>query len=378
MPLRAAQQARHLQYIRHLAHTTPKIIVYLSIPGALIIAFGVGYALKRLFHRYRKRATTPFGELLFAVFEQLPIPLLLLAAVYTLMEVLTLPKAYEKAGSDVIFTLVVAVIFYFLTKGVVGFMHRLSLRDPKLERVTQPASFITRLIFIILALIIILDNLGVHLTAVWTTLGIGSVAVALGLQETLSNAFAGLYIMADQPVSPGDYVKLDMGQEGYVVRIGWRATSLRTLANNVIFVPNAGLAKAVITNYSRPEDRMGFGVQVSVAYGTDPNHVERVLLEIAREAARDGVEGLLAHPEPSVRFIPGFGPSSLDFSLNVQVRRFVDQYLVQSELRKRIVERFQKEGIEMPFPTRTLVLDKSVLDSLGPRAANQGRENGSE
>lgn len=160
---------------------------------------------------------------------------------------------------------------------------------------------------------------------------------------------------------------LDSGQEGYVVRIGWRATSLRTLGNNIIFVPNASLAKAVITNFSRPEDRMSLSIPVSVAYGTDPNRVERVLLEIAEQAARDGLEGLLAHPEPSVRFIPGFGASSLDFSLGVQVRRFVDQYLVQSELRKRIVARFATEGIEMPFPTRTLLLDKSLLESLRDR-----------
>lgn len=367
MPFREAQHARHLGYVRHFIHTTPKVIIYLSIPCALIIAFVVGYALKRLFQRYRKRARTPVGELLLAVLAELPIPLLLLTAVYTLMEVLTLPSRYRKAGSELIFTLVVIVIFYFITKGLVGFMHRLALREPKLERITQPTSFVIRLVFIILAIIIILDNLGIHLTAIWTTLGIGSVAVALGLQETLSNAFAGLYIMADQPVAPGDYVKLEGGYEGYVVRIGWRATSLRTLANNLIFVPNASLAKTVITNYSRPEDRMAIGIQVSVAYGTDPNRVERVLLEIAREAAKDGLDGLLADPEPSVRFIPGFGASSLDFSLNVQVRRFVDQYLVQSELRKRIVQRFEKEGIDMPFPTRTILLDKSALETLSCR-----------
>lgn len=354
--------------ISRLLHLTPKVVTLLFIPAALIVAVAVGYALKRFFHRYRGKARSAFGEVCLAVLEAMPIPLLLLAAVYTIIEVVPLPQRYQHAGSEIVFSVVVVVIFYFLTKGAVAFMHRLAQREPSYERITQPATFIIRLIFVILAVIIILENLGIHLTAVWTTLGIGSVAVALGLQETLSNAFAGLYIMADQPVSTGDYVKLDSGQEGYVVRIGWRATSLRTLANNIIFVPNASMAKAVITNFSRPEDRMSLGIPVSVAYGTDPNRVERVLLEVANEAARDGLEGLLAHPEPSVRFIPGFGASSLDFSLGVQVRSFVDQYLVQSELRKRIVERFAKEGIEMPFPTRTLLLDKSILEWLRDRA----------
>lgn len=221
-----------------------------------------------------------------------------------------------------------------------------------------------RVLFVILATIIVLENLGIHLTAVWTTLGVGSVAIALALQETLSNLFAGLYIMADRPINAGDYVKLDSGHEGTVVQIGWRATSIRSLANNVVFVPNSSLAKATITNYSLPEERMVLSIPVSVSYSTDPKHLESVLLEAVEEAGRDGVPGLLLQPAPSVRFIPGFGASSLDFSLNVQIRRYADQYAVQSELRSRILDHCNRAGIEMPFPTRTLVLDKSVLDLL--------------
>ena len=99
--------------------------------------------------------------------------------------------------------------------------------------------------------------------------------------------------------------------------------------------------------------------------------VERILAELAQQAAQPAeaggangnrVEGLLAAPPPSASLIPGFGNSTLDFTLGVQVRRFVDQYAVQSELRKRILERFQKEGIEMPFPTETILLEKPEKD----------------
>ena len=193
----------------------------------------------------------------------------------------------------------------------------------------------------------------------------GSVAVALALQETLSNFFSGLYLLADRPVSPNDYIKLDSNQEGYVLRIGWRSTILRTLGNNYVVIPNSTLAKAIITNYSVPEPQMSYTVPVSVARGTDPNRVEKVLLEAAHEAIRDGLEGLLANPNPSVAFSPGFGESSLNLSLNLQLRQFTDQYPVQNDLRKRIVKKFQEAGINMPFPTRTLVLDKSSQDLLG-------------
>ena len=95
-----------------------------------------------------------------------------------------------------------------------------------------------------------------------------------------------------------------------------------------------------------------------MAYGSDTTRVEKILLELAQQAAREGLSGLLRTPEPLVRLIPGFGPSSLDFSLIVQVRNFTEQYLVQSELRKRILSRFQEEGIAMPFPTQSILIEK--------------------
>jgi small-conductance mechanosensitive channel len=340
-------------------------VYYTILFGALIISsLLLGFVLNRVLHHWTRKFRNGRGELLFSFLESLPIPLLLLSGLYIGLESLTLPRQYERIGSKLILALVLLVIAYFPAKVLILALRRMSQKDPAMERVTQPAAFVIRTVFALLAIIIFLENLGISLTAIWTTLGVGSVAVALALQETLSNFFSGLYLLADRPVSPGDYIKLDSNQEGYVLRIGWRSTTLRTPGNNYVVIPNSTLAKAVITNFSVPETRMSYVMPVSVTYGTDPNRVEKALLEVTREALRDGLEGLLAQPAPFVRFIPGFGESSLDFSLIVQVRQFTDQYQVQSELRKRIANKFQEAAIDMPFPTRTLVLDKSAKDLL--------------
>jgi small-conductance mechanosensitive channel len=333
-------------------------VLLLSVPAVLLGAVGLGYVLRRAIHRFRKHAKTGWGEVALAVLESLPVPIAVLIAARAVLEAVPMPRRDRVLGGDFIFSLAVVLIFYLLGKALIALMRRAALRDPALNRVTQPAAFVIRLVFITLASIIILENLGIHLTALWTTLGVGSVAVALGLQETFSNTFAGLYIMADQPVAPGDYVKLDSGQEGIVLNTGWRATSLRTLSNNIVYIPNSSLAKAVITNYSKPEERMSISIPVSVAYGSDARQVERILVEVARQAAANGLEGLLASPEPSARLNPGFGAFSLDFSLSVHIRRFVDQYLVQSELRKQIIDRLAQERIQMPYPTQTILLEK--------------------
>jgi len=363
-----------LQDLARALHLNPKLFYTLVLATLVIVALVLGFILNHVFHRGAEKLRDSWGGLLFSLLESLPLPLLLLAALYSSLELLTLPHQVEKAGSKLIFALVVIVVFYFPAKVLILFLRRLGRKEPGLESVTQPAVFIVRALFAVLGIVIVLENLGVSLTAVWTTLGVGSVAVALALQETLSNFFAGLYLLADRPVAPGNYIKLDSGQEGFVVRIGWRSTSLRTLANNTVVVPNSTLGKAVITNFTLPEPRMGVSIQVSVAYGTDPRQVERVLLEIAHDAMHDGLEGLLAVPAPGVGLLPGLGASSLDFTLSVNVAQFTDQFFVQSELRKRIVERFRKEGIEIPLPTRTLLLDKSAWKEVrgpGPKSERQ-------
>lgn len=358
-----------LEHLARALHLSNKIFYTLLFGTLIISSLLVGFALNRVFHYWAKRLGDGVGQLFFALLESLPVPLLLIAALYLGLESLPLPRRFEYIGSKLTLALVILVMMYFPAKVITLALRRMAQQRPTMERVTQPAAFVVRTLFALLGTIIFLDNIGVTLTAVWTTLGVGSVAVALALQETLSNFFSGLYLMADRPVRLNDYIKLDSNQEGYVLRIGWRSTILRTLGNNYVVIPNSTLAKATITNYSAPETQMSYALPVSVAYGTDPNQVEKVLLEVAREAIRDGLEGLLARPAPSVSFIPGFGESSLNFSLNLQVRQFTDQYSVQSELRKRIVKKFQEAGIDMPFPARTRITDRSTKDP--PKTGSQ-------
>jgi small-conductance mechanosensitive channel len=342
----------------------PAMLDLTALAIILVVALIAGLVLNRFFHHWSVKLRGQRGELIFALLESLPLPLLLLLGLYAGLEIFALPHKWELIGSKLIVGLVIIVLFYFPAKILILFLRQAGEKNPGLEQFAEPATLIVRALFALIAIVIILENLGIHLTAVWTTLGVGSVAVALALQETLSNFFAGLYIMADRPIRPGDYVQIDSGQEGFVLRVGWRSTSLRTRANNLVVVPNSTLAKAIITNYSLPESRASYVLQVGVAYGTDPDHVEKVLLEVAQEAIRDGVAGLLRTPEPAVRFIPGFGDSSLDFSLIVHLAQLSDQFLVQSELRKRIVKHFEQEKIEIPFPVRTVVLDKSSWPTL--------------
>lgn len=208
---------------------------------------------------------------------------------------------------------------------------------------------------LVLGFLVILSVLKISITPLITALGVGGLAVALALRDTLANLFAGIHILVEKSIRIGDFIKLETGQEGYVVDITWRTTRITMLPNNMVVVPNNMLAQSIVTNYYLPEKRMSLLIPISVSYSSDPEKVERILVEEAKKGIGE-IPGLLGEPEPFVRFIPGFGKSSLDFTLICQVQEFVDQFLAQHELRKRIFKRFRQENIQIPFPHTTVYL----------------------
>ncbi len=214
---------------------------------------------------------------------------------------------------------------------------------------------ITKGTIFVIGLLIALSTLGVAITPLLTALGVGGLAVALALKDTLANLFAGIHILLEKSIRVGDFIKLETGEEGYVVDITWRTTRIKTLPNNMVIIPNSRLAQSVVTNYHLPEKKMALRIPISVSYSSDPALVEKIILEETKRAVGE-VPGLLAEPEPIVRFIPGFGESSLDFTLVCHVQEFTDQYLIQHELRKRIYKKFKEEKIEIPFPHRVIYL----------------------
>jgi len=204
----------------------------------------------------------------------------------------------------------------------------------------------------LLGLLVVLNGLGLSITPMLTALGIGGLAVALALQEPLANFFAGLFITLAGQIRIGDYVKLDSGQEGYVVDFSWRSTRLRMLANNLVIVPNAKLAQAVVVNHHLPSQDLAVLVEVGVDYGSDLQHVERVVTDVGREVMTH-VPGGVPTFEPFVRYHT-FADSSINFTVILRGREFVDQYLIKHEFIKRLHPRFEQEGISIPFPIRTL------------------------
>lgn len=199
----------------------------------------------------------------------------------------------------------------------------------------------------------LLRVLGIDITAMLTALGVGGLAVALALQDTLSNFFAGFYVSVAGQIRVGDFIQLDSGQQGYVMDIGWRSTTLRQGSNNLVVIPNNKLGQSIVTNYYLPERRMALSIIVTVSFDADPELVERTLLDAVKSTE---IQGMLRDPAPTV-LLTGFSDRGQEFTVGCNVSDFESQGRVQHELRMRIMERFREAGIQ--FAVRLVKLEPS-------------------
>jgi len=220
----------------------------------------------------------------------------------------------------------------------------------------------------ILGFLVILQSLGISIAPVLTALGVGGLAVALALQETLSNLFAGLQILAARQIKPGDYVHLDSGEEGYVRDVTWRNTTIRAIPNNMIIVPNSKLASTILTNYHQPDKEILVYLSVGVHYDSDLQHVEDVTLEVARDVLKT-VPGAKKDHDPRVRYNE-FGDSGIIFRVVLAAEEFYESYELTHQFIKRLKRRYDEEGITIPFNMVTLDIPDRPEIAVFPRESS--------
>lgn len=329
----------------------PSVVAFFS----MVILFTVRAIAFRIIHKWAERTETKIDDIIINSFKIPSLYWCIAIGLYIGIAVSDLNEKYVFYISRAIHVIIIfsVTIAAATLSGKIfrNYVQRSNLPIPT----TGLAHGMLKGTIIIIGLLIILSVLGISITPLITALGVGGLAVALALQDTLANLFAGIHILVEKSIRVGDFIKLESGQEGYVDDITWRTTRIRMLPNNMVVIPNSKLSQSIVTNYYLPEKRMSLLIPIGVSYSSDPEKIEKILVEEAKKAVGQ-VQGLLGDPEPFVRFIPGFGESSLDFTLICQVQEFVDQYLAQHELRKRIFKRFKEEGIEIPFPHRTVYL----------------------
>ena len=280
-----------------------------------------------------------------------------LAGAALALESVNIPFNYK----TIIQRIIVALIVFSVTWVVAKISSRLIAHKTYTSQAVLPStSIITNIVRIVIyavGLLFLLQSLGISITPLLTALGVGGLAVALALQETLTNLFAGIQIIASGKIKPDNYVQLESGEEGYVQDITWRSTTVRALPNHIIIVPNSKMAGAIVRNYSLPDNEIAVLVNLGVSYASDLEKVERITIEVGKETLKE-VQGGVPEFDPFIRY-NNFNDSSIDLTVILRAKEFVDQYLVKHEFIKRLQKRYKEENIEIPFPIRTVYLKQN-------------------
>jgi small-conductance mechanosensitive channel len=341
--------------------TVEQIVFDFLIPiGIFLTVTILGYFLRKfLFKRLRrisKRGTKQYIEIFVHTINVPSLIWFIMLAIYLALEFSTLSEEVVDIAGKVILVLSVISITLFISNVVVTFIRYQAKRAKTETPVTSLMENVARIVIFILGILVIIVYFNIQLTPIFATLGVGGLAIALALQGTLADLFAGFYVSASKQIRVGDYLKLESGEEGYVTDITWRATQIRLLPNNLVLIPNDKLAKAVVTNYYFPEKEMMVRIPVGVHYNSDLEKVEEVTKDVAKEVMRE-VQGGIPDFDPYIRYRE-FNDFSIDFLVILRAREVLDQYLITHEFIKRLHKRFKAEGIVIPFPIRAVNYDQ--------------------
>ncbi len=320
-----------------------------------LVALIIDRLLIRLLTHFSRKTRSSLDDQLIALFSGplfQSIVLLTIAAVATVFQ---LNETTQNNLTALLQSYAVLIWSLFLVRFARSVLRRMAahpLRFALLRNQTLPLFENIAIVLVVgLAIYLIFNAWHIDMTAWLASAGIIGIAVGFAAKDTLSNLFAGAFILADTPYKIGDYIVLDSGERGEVTHIGIRSTRILTRDDVEITIPNAIMGNTKILNESGgPHTKFRLRVKVGVAYGSDIDKVRAVLLAIAKNDP-----GVCVEPVPLVRFRT-FGGSSLDFELLCWVDEPVLRGRIVDALNSAIYKRFNEEGIEIPYSKHDLYI----------------------
>lgn len=292
-----------------------------------------------------KRADISYS-LLQQTFKGVPTLLGILIGIYVVMEVLAIPPRPLSFLQHLFHSIVIMTFTLMVAHLTSGYLkHKLEEKSKYYASTSILVTTIDLAVYAI-GILVLLESFGISISPLITALGVGGLATALALQDTLSNLFSGINILISKQIKMGDFVKLASGEEGHVVDMNWRNTTIKTPTENMVVVPNQKIASSVITNYAQPFAECSISVPIGVSYESDLDYVEKITTEVAKEvleATKGGVNGF----KPFVRY-HDFGEYSINFNVILRVKTVTDQQLIRHEFIKKVYARYRQEGIIIP------------------------------
>lgn len=273
------------------------------------------------------------------------------------------------SGWGFITSILVIIITVIIGKMIVAMMRDTLLHPDHIDK--HASQVLEKLIFIIILLIgitISLGSLGVNVFAVITGLGLIGFALAFGMQDTIANFVAGIMIAVERPFKIGDYIRV--GDEwGHVIEIGMRSTKILTVQNEVVTIPNNLIATGEVWNFTRNNPLYVVKIPIGISYDSNWHLADDIILKAALSNDR-----ILNSPEPNVRMV-NFGDSSINLELVAWITHAKFREDVRSDILKIVKDEFDGQGVEIPYPYRTIVFKKDMIGEKEKHSSKQDPGN---
>ncbi len=298
-----------------------------------------------------------FSQIAAKALRYMPIAWCLIIGIYWALSTIDITPSVKEMLSLLLKTLILLSNTITIARIIVGAMHYYLQRNTDNLSSSSLLTHLMETIIYSCGFMIILHACGISIAPILTALGIGGMAVAIALQDTLTNFFAGVQLLIMKPIRVGDFIKLSSGEEGVVIDINFRHTSIQEVNLGMIIIPNQKIASATLMNYDLPHREIFLMVPCGVSYDSDLDRVEQVAIEVAKAV----MEKLSPNNtfEPFVRY-NAFGESSIDFNVILRTDNVAQRSQLRHEFIKALAARFREEQIDIPFPSRTLYMSKSA------------------
>ncbi|AOH48694.1 mechanosensitive ion channel protein MscS [Selenomonas sp. oral taxon 920] len=346
------------------------LVDLLLVPASIVLAaLTVGIIADRLIRRYIDHhlavEESTWKYVFIRSMQGVPIFFSFIIGLYWAIDAVEISPTLTKLLSYLLFTSNVFSITRVLARTVDGVVTMYFERSGRnLPKTTLLNNILIGVIYA-MGLLVILQYYGISIAPILTAAGVGGMAVALALQEMLANIFSGLHLILSKQLRIGDYIRLGSGEEGRVTDITWRFTAIIPLgAGNTVVIPNKTIAGANITNFSLPTLNINISVPVGVAYDSDLATVERVTIETAKEVLARVDDN--PNAEPLVRYTD-FGDSSINFNVILPSSMFDNQGIIKHEFIKALTDRYRTEGIDIPYPIRTIIQENAEAAENNPQ-----------
>lgn len=321
--------------------------------SAGLIGFFIENRLEKLRHNLELKPDNLLGKYSFILksFRGVIITWFVVGAIALILPTINIPSTLNVLIEKILIVVALSMGTVLISRLAVNLIQLYSIESETAVSLTSLFEYLTKVIIFTIGFLIIIQSIGIQITALITAFGIGSLSIGLAFQNTLSNLISGVNIIVSRKIRPGDYIQLKDGEAGYVQDVELKYTLIKDIYNNIIVIPNAKIIDASFQNYTLINPSLLITVKIGISYENNLEKVEKVTLDVAKSVL-ENTEGGNKEFEPFLRY-ENFDYFAINLTVYLKINEYFDKFLITHEFIKQIHSQYQLENIKIAYPLKS-------------------------